>query len=169
MINFKDAAIVAAGLAMLAGCAKTAAPVDTVADEAAIRANTVAWVEAYNAGDVDKIVAMYSDDAILMPPDAPAATGHEAMKQFLAADIAASKAAGVSFALDTEASGVSGDLGWHSGTYHVKDAAGASVVTGKYVEVWHKADGRWLMIRDIYNNDAPAPAAPVAPAAAKKK
>lgn len=167
MSHFRNAAMVAAGLAMLAGCAKTGAPVDTAADEATIRANTVAWVEAYNAGDLDKIVAMYTNDAILMPPDAPAATGHEAMKQFLAADIAASKAAGVGFALDTEASGVSGDLGWHSGTYHVKDAAGATVVTGKYVEVWHKADGKWLMIRDIYNNDAAAAAA--APVAARKK
>ena len=166
MINFRNVAFVAAGLAMLAGCAKTEAPVDTAADEATIRGNTTAWVEAYNAGDTDKIVAMYADDAMLMPPDAPAAVGHEAMKQFLTADIAASKAAGVSFALDTETSGVSGDLGWHSGTFHVKDAAGAAVVTGKYLEVWHKADGKWLMTRDIYNNDAPAAAA--APATPKK-
>ena len=59
-----------------------------------IRAHTTAWVEAYNAGDADKIVAGYTEDAVLMPPDAPAATGHEAMKQYLAGDMAAAKAAG---------------------------------------------------------------------------
>jgi uncharacterized protein (TIGR02246 family) len=166
-------ALASAGLLALAGCAQNAAPVDTAADVAAIHAATNAWVAAYNAGDADKIAALYADDAIMMPPDAPAATGHEAMKAYLLADMAASKAAGVSFALDTDASGVSGDLAWHSGTFHVAGANGASVATGKYAEVWHKADGKWLMIRDVWNNDAPAaaaaPAAAPAPAAMKKK
>ena len=166
MNKFTHAAVAAAGLLALAGCAQNAAPVDTAADAAAIHAATASWVEAYNSGDADKIVALYADDAILMPPDAAAATGHAAMKQYLTTDIAASKAAGVSFALDTDASGVSGDLAWHSGTFHVAGANGASVGTGKYVEVWHKADGKWLMIRDAWNNDAPAAAAPAAPSTA---
>ena len=155
--------VAVAGWLALAGCAQNAAPVDTAADVAAIHAATNAWVAAYNAGDADKIVALYADDAIMMPPDAAAATGHEAMKQYLTADMAAAKAAGVSFALDADASGVSGELAWHSGTFHVAGANGASLGTGKYVEVWHKADGKWLMIRDVWNNDAPAAAAPAAP------
>jgi len=164
------AALAAAGLLALAACAQNAAPVDTSADEAAIRAATAAWVAAYNAGDADKIVALYADDAIMMPPDAPAAAGHEAMKKFLADDIAASKAAGASFALDADASGVSGDLAWHSGAFHVAGANGATLGTGKYAEVWHKSNGKWLMIRDVWNNDAPpAPPAPAVPAAAPKK
>jgi ketosteroid isomerase-like protein len=164
--NFQ-ATLAAAALLTLGGCAQNAAPVDTAPDVATIHAATNAWVEAYNAGDADKIAALYADDAIMMPPDAPAAADHAAMKAYLLADMAASKAAGVSFALDTDASGVSGDLAWHSGTFHVAGANGASVATGKYAEVWHKADGKWLMIRDVWNNDAPAAAA-AAPPAAKK-
>ncbi|HVN98867.1 MAG TPA: nuclear transport factor 2 family protein [Steroidobacteraceae bacterium] len=163
------AALAALGLLALAACAQNTAPVDTAADEAAIRAATAAWVAAYNAGDADKIVALYADDAIMMPPDAPAAATHEAMKKYLADDMAASKAAGVSFALDADASGVSGDLAWHSGAFHVAGANGATVGTGKYAEVWRKRDGKWLMIRDVWNNDAPAAAAAPAPAAAKPK
>jgi ketosteroid isomerase-like protein len=102
-----------------------------------------------------------------MPPDGVSLKGHAAMKQYLSGDMAAAKAAGVSFALDADTGGASGDLGWHSGTFHVSGANGASVATGKYVEVWHKADGKWLMIRDIWNNDAPAAAA--APVAAPPK
>ncbi|MGH8253929.1 MAG: YybH family protein, partial [Steroidobacteraceae bacterium] len=118
----------------------------------------------------DKIVALYAEDAIMMPPDYTSLKGHAAMKQYLTTDMAAAKAAGVSFALDTDAGGVSGDLGWHSGTFHVAGANGASVATGKYVEVWRKADGKWLIIKDIWNNDAPAAAAPApAPAAPAKK
>ena len=172
MTRFRSAAIAtAAGLAVLAGCARNAPPApDTAVEEAAIRANTVAWVEAYNAGDVDKIVAMYADDGALMPPEAPTAVGHDAMRQYLVADMAATKAAGMSFMLDQEASGVSGDLAWHTGTFHVNGPSGSAVVTGKYAEIWRKLNGKWLMIRDIWNTDAPAAAAaPAAPVEAKKK
>ena len=114
-------------------------------------------------GDVDKIVAMYAEDAIMMPPDSTSLKGHEAMKAYLASNIAASKAGGFGFALDSDAGSVTGDSGWHSGTFHVTDAKGATAGTGKYVEVWHKADGKWLMLRDIWNNDpAAAPARPSA-------
>ena len=171
MTRFNSTAIAAAvGLAVLAGCARNAPPApDTAVEEAALRANTVAWVEAYNAGDADKIVAMYADDGALMPPEAPTAVGHDAMRQYLVADIAASKAAGMSFALDQDASGVSGDLGWHTGAFHVANSSGATVVTGKYAEIWRKLNGKWLMIRDIWNNDAPAAAAAPAAALAQPK
>jgi len=177
MISFRQAAILAAGFAVLGGCARSEAPVaDTAADEAAMRAGTAAWVEAFNAGDTAKIVALYAEDAVMMPPDSASITGHEAIRQYSVAGIAASKAAGISFALDTETSGVAGDLGWHSGTFHMTDAKGGVAGTGKYTEVWRKSSGKWLIIRDIWNND-PAPAAAAAaaaapapaPAAAKKK
>ncbi len=91
MNRITQAAIAAAGLLALAGCAQNAAPVDTAADVATIHAATNAWVEAYNAGDADKIVALYADDAIMMPPDAPPlrARGDEGVPD---ADMAASKA-----------------------------------------------------------------------------
>ena len=171
MLTRITAALAAAALLVVAGCTQNSAPVDTSADVAAMHDATNAWVAAYNAGDADKIVAMYADDAIMMPPEAVSLKGHEAMKQYLTADMAASKAGGVSFELDADSGGVAGDLGWHSGAFHVSGANGASVATGKYVEVWHKSDGKWLMIRDIWNTDAPAAAAAPAPApaAAPKK
>ena len=88
MLKFKQAALVAAGLAVLAGCTQKAP--DSAAIEAMIRAHTTAWVEAYNAGDADKASGSYADDALLMPPDAPGVTGREAIKQWLAGDMATS-------------------------------------------------------------------------------
>ena len=46
--------------------------------EATFRAGTTDWVAAYNAGDVDRIMALYAPDAVVMPPDKPAARGHAA-------------------------------------------------------------------------------------------
>lgn len=153
------------GLLAVAACAPPVA--DTAADEAAFRDGTKAWVDAYNAGDADKIVALYTEDALVMPPDAPIAAGHEAIRQYLVANIASSMASGVTAVLGEESAGVSGDIGWHSGTYKVNGTDGATVGTGKYLESWHKANGKWLMVRDIWNNDAPA--APAAPATAPSK
>ena len=50
--------------------------------------------------------------------------------------------------------GISGDLAWHAGTSSASDTAGKTVETGKYVEVWHRINGTWLMVRDIWKNDA---------------
>lgn len=163
------AALAVAGLLALAACAQNGTPVDTSADVQAMHDATDQWVAAYNAGDADKIVAMYAEDAIMMPPDSTSLKGHEAMKAYLVSNIAATKAGGYGFALDSDAGSVSGDSGWHSGMFHVTDAKGATAGTGKYVEVWHKADGKWLMVRDIWNNDPAATPAPAAAAAPTKK
>ena len=128
---------------------------------------TRAWATLYNTGQAEnaaKIVAMYADDAVMMPPDAPAATGHDDMFAFLTKDMANAHAAGVSLRMDADEADSAGNLGWHSGAFSVLGKDGKAIATGKYVEVWQKqADGEWRIIRDIWNNDAPAPA-PVATA-----
>lgn len=133
--------------------------------EETFKAQTNAWITAYNANAADssaKIVAMYGDDGIMMPPDMPAAAGHDAMMEFIAKDMAGAKTAGVSLRIDDDTAGSSGDLGWHSGTFSVLDKDSKAVGTGKFVEVWQKQDDKWMIIRDIWNNDAAA-----APPAAK--
>jgi uncharacterized protein (TIGR02246 family) len=173
MLRFKNAVVVAASLLALVGCAKSAgAPAaDAAADEAAIRAMAPAWFKAYNAGDADALTALYADDAVLNPPGAPAARGHTAIHDFLAKDIAASKDGG--FTLNngaTPEAGLSGDLGWDWNTFSVTDKSGKTVDTGKYVTVYHRAAGKWLIIRDTYNSDTPpAPAAAPAPKKAPAK
>ncbi len=153
----------------LTGCAAPAGtpPVDTAVEEAALKAVTAAWLDAYNAGDVEKIVAMYTEDAVLMPPHAPVATGHAGIRAFLTTDTAAAKAVGVKLVPGAATAGVAGDTGWESGSYTIVDAAGATVDGGSYLSVSRKLNGKWLFVRDTYNSDRPLPAP--APAAAEKK
>jgi len=157
-------AVVLATLITFGACAPAAPPpVDTSADEAAMQAATKTWGEAFNAGEVDRIVALYAEDAVVMPPNAPAVSGSAAIREFMAAFVAEAKAGGLMMGLGETGGGVSGDLGWHSGTYAVTNAAGVAVETGKWVETWRRAGGEWRMIRDIWNTDA-APTPPAAPA-----
>jgi ketosteroid isomerase-like protein len=161
----KQAALLCCGLLALAAASIVSAGDDSSPD-ATFRAGTAEWIAAYNAGNVDRIVGLYAEDAMVMPPDAPAASGHAAIREFLTKDIATSKAAGITLSDLSSGSttGASGDDGWHTGTFAVLDANGKTVVTGKYSEIWRRDAGKWMIIRDMWNNDAPA-AAPAAPAA----
>jgi uncharacterized protein (TIGR02246 family) len=162
MKHFKATAI-AAVLMALAGCQQ--ANEDTAADEAAVRANQVAWADAYNAGDAERLASLYWEDAVVQPPGVPAAVGREAIRAFLAGDIAESKAAGLTLNLpDSGAIDVSGDLAYDAGGFTATDASGATVATGKFLTVFQKRDGKWLFLRDTWNSDTAPPAAPVEPA-----
>lgn len=155
----KEMLLVCCGLLALAGSPTASAGDDTTATDT-FRKGTAEWVSAYNAADVDRVLALYAADAVVMPPDAPAASGHAAIRAFLGKDMASSKAAGITLAITDGDAGTSGNLGWHDGTYSVRDAGGNSVGTGKYLEVWERKAGKWLIVRDIWNNDsAAAPAA----------
>jgi len=147
----------------LSACAPAAPPaVDTAGEEAAVKAATRTWLEAYNAGDVEKIVALYTEDAVLMPPHAATANGHAAIRAFLTADTAGAKAAGIKLVPGSSTAGVAGDTAWESGSYTVTNAAGTTVDSGSYLSVSHKSKGKWLYYRDTYNSDRPLPPAPSA-------
>jgi ketosteroid isomerase-like protein len=111
---------------------------------------------------------LYVEDALLMPPGAPAVKGRPGIKTFLGDDSAKTKAAGLSLRNGTiTGTGVNGDTGWISGTYSVVDGSGATVDSGSYLSVHRRTNGVWLYIRDIWNSDRPP--APPAPAADVKK
>jgi uncharacterized protein (TIGR02246 family) len=148
------------------GFAHAAAPAS--ADETAIRAQTTSWEKAYNGGDAKAVAAQYAEDALLLPPGAPGVSGRAAILEFFTKDIADSKAAGAVFVVNPRTDvGVSGNMGWESGTYKVT-AKGAVIETGKFLSVSRKKDGKWHYIRDTWNADAPPAPAP-APAPPAKK
>ncbi|HLG56382.1 MAG TPA: DUF4440 domain-containing protein [Vicinamibacterales bacterium] len=170
MRTHRHLALIVGAVIAVSACAPAAAPpVDTAAEEAALKAVTAAWLNAYNAGDVETIVAMYAEDGVLMPPHAAVATGPAAIRAFLTADTVGAKAAGVKIVPGAATAGVAGDTGWESGSYTIADASGATVDSGSYLSVSRKSNGKWLYVRDMYNSDQPLPAPAPAPVAAEKK
>lgn len=140
---------------------------DKSADETKLKAHEPVWFDLYAKGDAAGVANLYAQDAILMPPGAPAVTGRAAIQTYFVSDMAATKKAGVTLKLGQFTGvGVAGDSGWLSGLWSATDASGATLDTGKFVELSHRSDKGWMITRDIWNSDrAPAPAA--APVAAK--
>jgi ketosteroid isomerase-like protein len=130
--------------------------------EQALRDADAQWSKAAGAKDLDKTVSYYSDDAIVMPPNASAATTKEAIRTVWK-DLLTSPGVAISWKATKVEVAKSGDIGFVSGTYELtmNDASGKPVKDrGKYVEVWEKqADGKWKCGADIWNSDLPvAPA-----------
>jgi uncharacterized protein (TIGR02246 family) len=170
MSLIKRAPVLALGVIALTGCMKSAsseadtpsvaaaqAATDAGADEKAIRAINPAWFKAYNAHDADALTALYADDAIVNAPGSPAARGREAIRELFRKDVQGSAAAGITNNQGPNPEfAVSGDLGHEWNTFTISDKAGKTVDKGKYVSVYGRRNGKWMIIRDIWNSDMPA-------------
>ena len=127
--------------------------------EQALRDADAAWSKAAGSKDLEKTMSYYSSDAIVLPPNASAATTKEAIRKVWQ-DLLASPGMVISWKSTKVEVAKSGDLGFVSGTYELtmNDASGKPVNDhGKYVEVWEKkSDGKWKCGTDTWNSDLPA-------------
>lgn len=139
------------------------APGTRAADEQAIRtASDVDWLKAANAKDVERVLSFYADDALLLPPNAPIATGKEAIRTVWSQFVAIP-----GFAINWQTTKVevsrAGDLAYQVASFEVtvNDPKGRPVADrGKYVAVWKRQpDGSWRVITDIWNSNSPPPSA----------
>jgi ketosteroid isomerase-like protein len=141
-----------------AGCTTATVPParDVAADKTKLEADATSWFGFYAKADGEGMANLYAEDALLMPPGAPAVTGRAAIKTFLGDDAAKTKSAGLSIK-NGSATGldVSGDMGWISGNYTVVDGSGAVVDSGSYLSLHKLTNGQWLYVRDIWNSDRP--------------
>lgn len=121
--------------------------------KADIQAVENAWAAAQNTKDVKTLIAMYADDAVSMPDGEPALAGKAAIQKKMEADFAKpSKYASVAF--ETQDVYAQGDVVTEVGKTIYKDAAGKAVGGGKYFAIFQNNDGKYLCIREIYNQDA---------------
>jgi uncharacterized protein (TIGR02246 family) len=156
--------LIAAAL-LASSCAPSPAPDIRAAEETAIRALDEQWSATAAKNDVDGTVAFYSDDAVLLAPNAPIATDKKAIRESWAGLLGPNTA--VSWKVTKVEVAKSGELGYLYGTYQltIKNPMGGPAIndTGKILEVWKKqADGKWKCIVDTYNSDIALPPAPEA-------
>ncbi|HEX9637474.1 MAG TPA: DUF4440 domain-containing protein [Acidobacteriota bacterium] len=145
-------ALVAAAAALM--LAAPAAPGGDDASDLAARAK--AWQDAYNAGNLEAVAGLYTEDAMRLPYQAATLQGRAA----IAANLKENHDAGLT-KIDIKVLGTEshGDLAWGHGTYALMNAAGATVQEGKWMNVSKQIGGAWLIHSDIWNTNTPdAPA-----------
>ncbi|MEZ5864007.1 MAG: DUF4440 domain-containing protein [Geminicoccaceae bacterium] len=122
-------------------------------DEAAIAAVNGRIVAAFRDRDAAAAAACYTADGRLMAPGAEPHVGPAA----IGASIQAGFATGISgLRLATETLEVLGDTAWEEGVYETFDAAGRSLDLGKYIVIWKRVGGAWLLARDIMSTNRAA-------------
>jgi ketosteroid isomerase-like protein len=122
--------------------------------------------DAIRSGDVVAAANLYADDGMILPPNVGAIQGRGA----IAAYFKTMTDNGFSLKLTPTDSWMDGKLASRTGTYIVVDKTGAEIERGKWLEVWKQQDdGRWLMVRDMWNSSDPLPPPPTPGVAGDKQ
>lgn len=157
------AAAVAACFLFCAGCASSGAAPGSRSDVEAqqdIQDMHSALLKAYNAKDASGIAALYTDDAVLMPPNLATVKSKIAVEDFMHQMLVPPMSG---MLLNYTETNVCGDNAYSYGYYTVLGANGVTVDRGKFVEILRN-EGGWKISRDIWNSDIVAAAANAAPA-----
>jgi uncharacterized protein (TIGR02246 family) len=124
------------------------------ADAAAVRAVHDRFSAALLRQDFDAIAALYTEGAVLLPPQEPAVHGREAIRRWTAAVPKVTR-----IVLNVDDLDGRGDLAYMRGSFAMTlepEGGPAVSVAGKYVEILEKQrDGSWRFAVDIFNSDTP--------------
>ena len=139
-------AVLAAALALAGSALATEGPLDGMSK---------AFEDSMRKGDTAATAAMYAEEGMILPPNHAAVQGRAGIAAFMKEMVDA----GMTIKLTPIDSWIDGSLGARTGSYIVLDKDQKEIDHGKWLEVWRKgADGRWLMVRDMWNSDdAPPP------------
>ena len=120
-----------------------------------IRAAIAEWVAIYNRNDWSALANEFTEDAVMMPPNAPAVTGRAAIAAW-----EAENEAGFRIALRPDDISIVGDraiIHGRSCVFIPLEDGAVGVDIGKFLEVrLRQPDGRWLVAQDVFNSDLAA-------------
>jgi ketosteroid isomerase-like protein len=138
----------------------------TVAKEGPLDGMSKAFEDAIRTGDVVAAANMYADGAMILPPNHAAVSGRGSIAAYFK-DMTDN---GFSLKLTPTDSWMDGKLASRTGTYIVLDKNQKEIEHGKWLEVWQLQDnGRWLMLRDMWNSSDPLPPPPTTGVSSDKK
>ncbi|WP_158275500.1 DUF4440 domain-containing protein [Maritimibacter sp. 55A14] len=116
-----------------------------------IAARNSQFETAFNSGNASGVAALYTPDAVVMPPSAAPIEGREGISALWQSFIDAGAADLHLVRSDLE---VLGDTANEAGTLSltVPDGnGGRATFNGKYIVIWKRLDDVWHLDRDIWN------------------
>ena len=119
------------------------------------------FLKAFNANDLDAIVACYADDAVIYPPDTFMAKGKDAIRRSFQGFLSQFKISQATISDATYLDMKDRCVGWGVVEFIMTPSAGgeAMPMRGRFTSVSEKRDGRWVFTSD----HASLPMAPPTP------
>ncbi|WP_221197121.1 YybH family protein [Simiduia aestuariiviva] len=111
------------------------------------------WNVAFKSGDLEVLGSLYDGGAQLFPPNQNVVDGRLAIMEFLAGAVSA----GVYVQQNTTEIRCMNEFSYEIGVAKsfVKDGETSATVrqvdSSRYLVIWRKIDGSWLIYRDIWN------------------
>jgi len=137
-------------IAALSAACSGPAPVEfTVKDAGEIRQQHDAFVAAFNGKDIAKILDMYAENSVFMPPNEPIIRGKDALRHFYENLVTRQGASDLKMDI-SEVAG-HGTLSNQSRTYEMKRGPGRD--RGKYLFVIRKMANGWKFHYTMWNSD----------------
>ena len=145
--------VVLALVVSAAACGGKAQPGFTRADGETVRKTAADLSASYAAKDVEAAVALFSPDAVFMPPNAPSLRGKDAIRAFFTKRFAEN----VTLRLEPQNVGGGGPIAFQSGTYTltIEREKGPVRDRGKYLFVSKLLNGKWLFEQTMWSSDLP--------------
>jgi uncharacterized protein (TIGR02246 family) len=119
---------------------------------AAIQARSDAFEAAADARDAAALAALYAPDAVVMDPNQPTHRGRDAIRAHYASFIGNPELTIASRATEIVVARA-GDMAYEIGTTTARIRAGEQTreIQGRYLAVWTKVNGEWLIAREMSN------------------
>jgi uncharacterized protein (TIGR02246 family) len=124
-----------------------AAPALAQSVRSEIEKANAAWTAAFNRGDAAGVAALYTEDAIVLPPGLPIVRGRADIEKLWQGAFASTK----NPQLKTLEVTSFGDAAREIGEVTVEKGGTPSV--GKYVVIWKKVGPNWMLETDIWNRN----------------
>jgi uncharacterized protein (TIGR02246 family) len=120
-------------------------------DKATIQSLNDKFAQAFNAGDAAAVAALYTDDAVILPPGGEMMKGKSAIQAFWKG---ATEQLGNGKLTTVDVKPLGSQAAQEIGTFTFRTkGTQPQEITGKYVVVWEKVGGEWKLATDIWNTN----------------
>jgi len=148
--------LIGAVLIALSGCAPQGSgpAVDLAAEEEAVRVVSARWLAFDGEQDAAGVAGLFAPDGTVLRQNRQPASGPQAVEAFIAEEYAFSSGGAGSFGPERVDVAVSGDLAVEHGTWE------SPTDEGRYITLYRKVGGDWMVAADMSLNTAPNGGAP---------
>jgi uncharacterized protein (TIGR02246 family) len=120
-------------------------------DKAIIQSLSDKFAQAFNAGDAAGVAALYTDEAVILPPGVEMMKGRTAIQAFWKG---AAEKLGNGKLTTVEVKSLGTEAAQEIGTFSFRTKGSQpQEITGKYVVIWEKVGSDWELATDIWNTN----------------